>query len=126
MRVGPGAGFMWRALYRWKLIRPAMPQWAVVVEATPDRTRRPWPAEVEGVVVNITVWARTVEEAEGLAQLAVFEEGLSPVTADANSTPPVTAPSREPKAVFRSDFAFFGRIEEDAPRMPPLSRESQS
>jgi len=28
--------------------------------------------------------------------------------------------------VFRSGFAFFGRIEDDPPRMGPLSRESHT
>jgi hypothetical protein len=126
MRVGPGAGMLWRALYRARFIRAAMPQWVVVVEAAPDRTRRPWPNEVEGVVVSVTVWARTIEEAEGLAQLAIFEEGLNPVTADAKSCPPCTLPSREAKAMFRSAFAYFGRIEDDPPRKPPLSRENHT
>ena len=78
------------------------------------------------MVVSVTVWARTIEEAEGLAQLAIFEEGLNPVTADATPCPPCAAPSREAKAVFRSGFAFFGRIEDDPPRMGPLSRESHT
>jgi hypothetical protein len=125
MRVGPGAGVIWRALFRWRLVKAAMPQWTVVVEATPDRTRRPWPEEVEGVVLSVMVWARAVEEAEGLAQLAIFEEGLNPITADANPCEPCCAPSLEPQAVWRSRFAFFGRIDDDPPSKPPLSRESQ-
>jgi len=122
VRVGAGASWLWRWLYRVRWLKQTMPQWAVVVEATPDPARRRWPASTEGVVVNFTVWARTIEEAEGLAQLAAFEEGLTTVTADAKRTQATTAPSREPKVVARTAFAFIKKIEDEAPN-PPMSKE---
>lgn len=126
MRVGKGASAFWRWLFQRKLLRASMPQWAVVVEATPDRARRPWPVAVESVVVNYTVWARTIEEAEGLAQLAAFEEGLVTVTADAKRIDPCAAPSREPRVVGRTRFAHIESIEDEPRRRPPLSRENRT
>lgn len=126
MRIGKGASALWRWLFQRRIVRALMPQWAVVVEATPDRARRNWPPAVESVVVNYTVWARTIEEAEGLAQLAAFEEGLVTVTADAKRIEPCAAPSREPRVIGRTRFAHFESIEDEPRRRPPLRRENRS
>ncbi|MFZ4120491.1 MAG: hypothetical protein ACOYKM_02415 [Caulobacterales bacterium] len=122
--IGPRAAWFWRFMYRAGFARAAMPHWRVVVEAVPDRLRGHWPAEVEGMVVSVFVWARTPEEAEGLAQLAVDAEGLCLITADAARAPPACAPSAEPKVVARTDFAYFGRIDDHDPPAP-MTRNTQ-
>jgi len=97
-----------------------MPFWRVVVESKLDRRVRAWSKRYEGAVTAVFVWARTIEEAEGLAVLALEEEGLEPVTADAVKCPPAAAPKATPQAVARSDLGFITNVEEpqaaDGPR----------
>lgn len=120
LKEGRGDGWFWRLVYRAGLARPQMPHWRVVVEAAPDRARRSWPEEVEGAVVSVWVWARTAEEAEGLAQLAIDEEGLSPITADAMREPPESGPRAESGAIARSGYVFYGKIGEGS---APVGRQ---
>jgi hypothetical protein len=112
-RGGP-SGF-WAALYRAKLVRARMPFWRVVVEAKLDRRVKRWPAKFDAAVAAIFVWARTIEEAEGLAALALEEEGLVAVTADAKKCDPAAPPRKTPAAVTRSELGFLERIDSAAP-----------
>jgi hypothetical protein len=91
-----------------------MPFWRVVVEAKPDRRVRRWPAQIESAVAAVFVWARTIEEAEALAALAMEAEGFEFVTADAVKHAPAARPRREPAAVARSDIGFLTRKRADA------------
>lgn len=101
---------VWRRVYRWRLLRPLMPQWRVVVEAAPERSGGVWPAEVEGAVIGVVVWACSVEEAEGVAQLAVLEQGLVPLTADAVAIAPEAAPKREAGVARVASACFYGPL----------------
>jgi hypothetical protein len=101
-------------MYRSRLSRPAMPFWRVVVEAKLDRRARDWPKRYDSAITAVFVWARTIEEAEGLAALALEAEGLTAVTADAAKCEPAAAPKREPMAVARTDLGFLTRSEDEA------------
>mgnify|MGYP001573979866 CR=1 FL=1 len=113
MKLKRGLSGFWAFLYRSKLARAPMPFWRVVVEAKLDRRAKTWPKRYDAAVVAIYCWARTIEEAEGLAALAVEQEGLSAVTADALKCPPAAAPRSTPAAVARSAFGFLTRAEDE-------------
>lgn len=114
MKLKRGLSKFWRFLYRYNLARPHMPFWRVVVEARLDRRARQWPARYDSAVTAVFVWARTIEEAEGLAALALEEEGLIALTADAIKCAPAAAPRRAPAAVARNEIGFLTRSEDEA------------
>lgn len=114
MKLKRGLSKFWAFMFRSKLARPPMPFWRVVVEAKLDRRARQWPMRYESAVTAVFVWARTIEEAEGLAALALEEEGMIAITADAGKSPPAAAPKREPTAVARTDLGFLSRSEDEA------------
>ncbi len=118
-RSGPSG--VWAALYRARLVRARMPFWRVVVEAKLDRRAKRWPQKWDAAVTAVFVWARTIEEAEGLAALALQEEGLVAVTADAKKCPPAAAPRKEPAAVARTELGFLERIDKSGAK-PSRSR----
>jgi hypothetical protein len=97
-------------MYRWRVVRARMPFWKVVVEAAPDRTRASWPVEIEGVVTTAFVWARTIEEAEGLARLALEADGLSTSTADAVRATPDCRPATAPEVARLAPYGFYGGL----------------
>jgi hypothetical protein len=109
MRLKRGLSRLWRYLYKVGFARAPMPFWRVVIEARLDRTARRWPRGYGSAVTAVFVWARTVEEAEGLASLAMAREGLVTLTADAVKCPPAAPPKRVPVAVSRNDLAFLAR-----------------
>lgn len=115
MKLKRGLGSFWAFLYRRRVVRARMPFWRVVIEAAPRAGS--WPVDAEAIVVPVYVWARTIEEAEGLASLALEEEGLETHTADAKKHPPAAAPRRMPAAVARGEYGVLLRQEnEGAPR----------
>ncbi len=113
MRLKRGLSGLWAFLYRSKIVRAPMPFWRVVVEARLDRRAKNWPKRHEAAVVAVYVWARTIEEAEVLATLALEGEGMMAVTADAMKAPPAAAPRREPMAVARSSYGFINAPEDE-------------
>jgi len=113
VKLKRGLSGFWAFLYRSKVARAHMPFWRVVVEAKLDRRAKNWPKRHDTAIVAIYVWARTIEEAEGLATLAVEGEGMMAVTADAIKCPPAVAPRREPAAVARSQFGFLSHAEDE-------------
>ena len=115
-----GPSRFWSYLYRAGVARAHMPFWRVVVEAEADRRARPWPSRFDSAVAAVFVWARTIEEAEGLASLALAEEGLQTVTADAVKCAPCARPSRTPRAVARTTLAFLPA--DDDEEADPASR----
>lgn len=114
MKLKRGLSGFWAYMYRARLARPPMPFWRVVVEARLDRRARNWPKRFGAAVAPVYVWARTIEEAEGLAALALEGEGLEALTADAKKCAPAAAPRREPAAVARGEFGFLPRIDGEA------------
>lgn len=112
MKLQRGPSRVWAMLHRARLARARMPFWRVVVEAKLDRRAKRWPSHLSGAVGAVFVWARTIEEAEGLAMLAFEEQGLRAVTADAMKCPPAARPRRSPCAVARSAIGFLSRDEE--------------
>lgn len=126
MTLKRGPSRVWTWLYRAKLARGHMPFWRVVVEAKLDRRARPWPKRLDGVVAAVFVWARTIEEAEGLAALALEEEGLEAITADASKCAPSAAPRRTPAAVARTELGYIARIEGDARTDPTSHRDARA
>ncbi|PZO51734.1 MAG: hypothetical protein DCF16_10730 [Alphaproteobacteria bacterium] len=113
MKLKRGLSGFWAFLYRSKLARAPMPFWRVVVEAKLDRRVKAWPKRHDAAVVAIYVWARTIEEAEGLAVLAVEDDGLKAMTADALKCAPAAAPRQQPAAVARSAFGFLTSAEDE-------------
>jgi len=114
VKLKRGLSGFWAFMFRSKLARPAMPFWRVVVEAKLDRRVRQWPRRYDSAIAAVFVWARTIEEAEGIASLALQEEGLQPVTADAVKCAPAAAPKRAPAAVARTELGFLTRSEDEA------------
>lgn len=114
MKLKRGVSRFWAFLFRSRIVRAHMPFWRVVVEAKLDRQARKWPRRFGSAVSAVFVWARTIEEAEGLAALALEEEGMIALTADAKKCPPAAAPRRTPAAVARSDLGFLQRLEGEA------------
>ena len=118
-RGGPSR--FWASLYRARLARASMPFWRVVVEAKLDRRLKRWPERYEAAVTAVFVWARTIEEAEGLAALALEAEGLVAVTADAKKCLPAAQPRKTPTAMARSELGFLDRLD-NAGAKPSRSR----
>lgn len=114
MRLKRGLSRFWAFLFRTGLARAPMPFWRVVVEARLDRRVRRWPRRYGSAVTAVFVWARTIEEAEGLASLALAQEGLETLTADARKCPPAAPPKRAPAAVARNELSFLPNLEGEA------------
>lgn len=125
MKLKRGLSGFWAFAYRAGFVRPPMPFWRVVVEAKLDRRVRNWSKRYDGAVVAVFVWARTIEEAEGLAQRALEHEGLTSVTADAVKCQPAAAPKKTPAAVARSDMGFLTSAE-DEERAGSSRRDAQA
>ncbi|MGE3142227.1 MAG: hypothetical protein AB7L65_02805 [Hyphomonadaceae bacterium] len=123
-RAGPSP--LWALAIRVRLAAPCMPFWRVVAECEPARALRRWPAKASAAVTSVFVWARSSEEAEGLAALALEEEGLRILTADAAKAPPAARPRRGPRALARTEFAFLPRLERDQPTAPPPRRGARA
>lgn len=126
VKLKRGPSRLWASLYRAGLARPRMPFWRVVVEAKLDRRARKWPRKFDAAVTAVYVWARTIEEAEGLAALALEAEGLTTLTADAVKCPPAAAPKRQAMAVARSAFGFLARPESEAGADGPSRRGARA
>jgi hypothetical protein len=110
VKLKRGVSGFWAWAYRAKLARPPMPFWRVVVEARIKVRQRRWPAAADCAVAAVFVWARTIEEAEAHAVLALEREGLAALTADARKCAPAAAPRRQAGAVARSEFGFLARL----------------
>ncbi|MCL4716689.1 MAG: hypothetical protein KJZ75_17395 [Hyphomonadaceae bacterium] len=126
MKLKRGLSRIWPALYQAKLVRPHMPFWRVVVEARLDRRSKKWPRKFGSAVTAVFVWARTIEEAEGLAVLALEEEGLEALTADAKKAPPAAAPRRAPAAVARTELGFLPRLDGETGADGPSRRDARA
>jgi hypothetical protein len=121
VKLKRGLSRIWPVLYRAKLARPHMPFWRVVVEARLDRRAKNWPKRFESAVAPIYVWARTIEEAEALAALAVETEGLEALTCDAKKCAPAAAPRREAAAVARGRIGILAAPGRRNRRRGPLA-----
>lgn len=126
MRLKRGLSRIWPFLYRAKLARQHLPFWRVVVEARLDRKSKKWPRKFGSAVTAVFVWARTIEEAEGLAVLALEEEGLEALTADAKKTPPAAAPRKTPAAVARTELGFLARLDGETGAQGPSRRDARA
>ena len=126
MKLKRGLSRIWPALYQAKLARPHMPFWRVVVEARLDRRVKKWPRRFGSAVTAVYVWARTIEEAEGLAVLALEEEGLEALTADAKKTAPAAAPRKIPAAVARTELGFLPRLDGETGAEGPSRRDARA
>jgi len=125
VKLGRGPSKIWPALYRLGLARARLPFWRVVVEAKLGASMRL--ARKHGFAVTaVFVWARTIEEAEGLASLALEEEGLEVQTADAKQCPPAAAPKNVPAAVSRTELAFLPRIDGETGASGPSRRGARA
>jgi hypothetical protein len=109
VKLKRGASDVWAWAYRARLLRAPMPFWRVVVEAKLIAGARRWPRDAYSAVTAVLVWARTIEEAEALAVLALEREGLAALTADAKKCPPAAAPKRHAMAVARTELGFLSR-----------------
>lgn len=126
MKLKRGLSGFWGFLYRAKLARPPMPFWRVVVEARLDRRAKRWSRRFDSAVTAVFVWARTVEEAEGLAALALVEEGLEAITTDAKKCAPAAAPRRVATAVARSEIGFLEHVDGEADAAGPSRRDARA
>jgi hypothetical protein len=126
VKLKRGLSRIWSYLYRVKLARPHMPFWRVVVEARLDRRAKSWPKRFDTAVAPVYVWARTIEEAEGLAALAVEAEGLEALTCDAKKCAPALAPRREPAAVARGELGFLPRLDGETGAEGPSRRDARA
>lgn len=126
MKLKRGPSGFWAAMHRMKLVRAHMPFWRVVVEAKLDRTARRWPEKHDGAVIAVYVWARTIEEAEALASLALQEGGMVTLTADAVKHVPAAAPSRTPKAALRGPVGYMARVEDEPAPSGPSRRDART
>lgn len=126
MKLKRGPSGFWAAMHRWRLARARMPFWRVVVEAKLDRAVARWPERYAGAVVAVYVWARSIEEAEGLAALALENEGLFALTADATKHPPAARPLRKSTAVSRGALGFINHIDDEAPAAGPSRRGARA
>ncbi|MCR6644179.1 MAG: hypothetical protein NVV62_06510 [Terricaulis sp.] len=126
MKLKRGTSRLWAFLFRARIVRARMPFWRVVVEARVDRRAGRWPEDVHAVVAPLYVWARTIEEAEALAALAIEDEGLEALTADAVKHPPAAAPRGNPAAVARGEWGFIARDARDAPAEDPFRRDARA
>ena len=107
MKVIRGPNALWAWAYRAKLVRAPTPFWRVVVEAALIGGARRWPRGAHSAVTSVLAWAHTIEEAEALAVLALEQEGLAALTADAVKAAPAAAPRRMPMAVARTELGFI-------------------
>lgn len=126
MKVKRRSGQLWALLHRVGLARAHMPFWRVVVEAKLNRRVKKWPKDMEGAVTAVFVWARTIEEAEGLAALALEEEGLDATTADAVKCPPSAPPRRKSQAMSRTELGFLPRLDGEARTDGPFHRGAKA
>jgi hypothetical protein len=126
VKLKRGISRFWALLYRSGLARPRMPFWRVVVEGKLDRRVRKWPRKFDVAVTAVYVWAGAIEEAEGLAALALEAEGLITLTADAVKCPPAAAPKRQAMAVARSAFGFLARPEGETGADGPSRRGARA
>lgn len=126
MKLKRGISRFWAFLFRARIVRPRMPFWRVVVEARLDRRLRTWPEGVHAIIAPVYVWARTIEEAEALAALAIEEEGLEALTADATKFPAAAAPRGSPAAVARGEWGFLARHEGEAGAEGPSRRDARA
>jgi hypothetical protein len=126
VKLKRGLSRIWPALYQAKLVRPHMPFWRVVVEARLDRRSKKWPRKFDTAVTAVFVWARTIEEAEGLAVLALEEEGLEALTADAKKIAPAAGPRKTPAAVARAELGFLPRLDGEAGAEGPSRRDARA
>lgn len=126
MKLKRGLSRIWPALFQAKLVRPHMPFWRVVVEARLDQRSKKWPRKFGSAVTAVFVWARTIEEAEGLAVLALEEEGLEAITADAKKAPPAAAPRRTAAAVARTELGFLPRLDGETGAEGPSRRDARA
>lgn len=111
MRLKRGPSRLWSAMFVAGLARARMPFWRVVAEAKLGGNPKRWSKRYGSAVVAVFVWARTIEEAEGIASLALEEEGLEVLTADAKQCPPAAPPRRVPMAMSRTSLGFLPRLE---------------
>lgn len=126
MKLKRGLSRIWPTLYRAKFIRAHMPFWRVVVEAKLDPRSSKWGRKHGSAVTAVFVWARTIEEAEGLAALALEQEGLQAVTADAKKCAPAAAPRRVPAAVARTELGFLPRLDGETGADGPSRRDARA
>ena len=126
MKLKRGLSRFWTFAFRAGLVRAPMPFWRVVVESRLDRRARAWSKRYDGAVTAVFCWARTIEEAEGLAVLALEEEGLEPITADAIKCVPAAAPKSTPQAVARSDLGFITNVEDEQTADGSSRRDAQA
>ncbi len=126
LKLKRGTSGLWALLYRAGIVRARMPFWRVVVEAKLDRRARKWPRKTDAAIVAVFVWARTAEEAEGLAALALEHEGLAALTADAVKCPPAASPKDEPMAVARGEFGFIARLDGQTGAEGPSRRDARA
>lgn len=126
MRLKRGTSRLWAFLFRTRIVRARMPFWRVVVEARVDRRAGRWPEDAHAVVAPLYVWARTIEEAEALAALAVEDDGLEALTADAMKHPPAAAPRGNPAAVARGEWGLLTRCDGEAPAEDPSRRDARA
>jgi hypothetical protein len=126
VKLKRGLSGFWTLVFRAKLVRPPMPFWRVVVEAKLDRRVKRWPRRFDAAVMAVFVWARTIEEAEGLAALALAEEGLEAITTDAKKCAPAAPPRRVAAAVARSEIGFLPHVEGDAGAEGPSRRGARA
>lgn len=113
MSLSRGPSKFWAAMHRAGVVRARMPFWRVVIEAKLNRRAKRWPRKFGSAVTAVFAWARTIEEAEGLASLALEEEGLEVQTADAKKCAPAAAPKRVPMAVSRTELRFLPRLDSE-------------
>ncbi|MEJ0059668.1 MAG: hypothetical protein WDM79_08920 [Terricaulis sp.] len=126
MSLKPGPDAFWAFVFRIGLLRAPMPFWRVVIEARVDRRGGAWSRHTEFAVASVFVWARTIEEAEGLASLALEEEGLHALTADAMKCPPAARPHRTPTAVSRGPVGLIPRLRDGMTIDPPSWRDART
>lgn len=126
MKLRRGTSGFWAFLYSAGMKRAHMPFWRVVVEGKLDRRLKKWPRKYDAAVIAVYVWARSSEEAEGLAALAVEEEGVTVWTADAVKCAPAAAPQRAPMAVARGEIGFIARLDGEKSADPPSRRDARA
>lgn len=114
MRTIRGPSRFWSFMFRSGLVKAHMPFWRVVVEARPHPQLRRGRNRFESAVTGVFAWARTIEEAEAVASLALAEEGFETITADAVKCAPSGPPSRLARAVARTPLGLLASDGEGA------------
>lgn len=123
-RRGPSR--FWALAHRIGAAKMRMPFWRVIVECQPMIKHRGWPVNADLAVTGVFVWARTSEEAEGLAMLALEDEGMAAGTADARKEAPSARPRKQPAALARTGFVYLPRFGSDQPLSPPPRRGAKA